>query len=114
MKKLKSFIIYALLFPMGIIAAAGANDTISFRVSGNCEMCKETIEDALDVKGVKSSDWNMETHVITVIFDADKINEEKIHELIAAAGYDTDKKKADEAAYKKLPKCCKYKVVPEK
>jgi Cu(I)/Ag(I) efflux system membrane fusion protein len=71
-------------------------------------MCKETIENALDVKGIKSADWNMETKKIKVIFDSEKITEVKIHQLIAASGYDTEDAKGNDKAYKELPDCCQY------
>ena len=82
--------------------------TLEFKVWGNCEMCKETIEKALDVKGVKSAIWNMETKLVKVIYDPAKINELKIHALIAATGYDTEENKGSDSAYKALPECCQY------
>lgn len=90
--------------------AAGTKhiETISFKVSGNCEMCKERIEEALDVKGVKKADWNMETGMVTIVFDPHTIEEDQLHQLIAKAGYDTEKVKAEEKAYKELPGCCQY------
>jgi copper chaperone CopZ len=81
---------------------------ITFKVWGNCEMCKSTIETALDVKGIKSADWNMESKMIQVVFNPEKMTEEKIHQLIAATGYDTEKSKGDDKAYKELPDCCQY------
>lgn len=93
--------------------AGAQNDTLTFTVSGNCEMCKETIESAVDVKGVVSANWNMDTHVMTVVYNPAKITEEKIHALIAASGYDTDKKKANEKVYKNLPGCCQYTRKPK-
>jgi len=81
---------------------------IEFKVWGNCEMCKETLETALDVKGIKSADWNMDSKKIKVEFDSEKISESKIHELIAASGYDTEKAKGSDKAYKDLPDCCQY------
>jgi mercuric ion binding protein len=86
----------------------GKNQTIKFKVWGNCEMCQKTIETSLDVKGVKSASWSTETNMINVVFNPEKITEDKLHELIAASGYDTDKKKGDDGVYKKLPDCCQY------
>lgn len=82
--------------------------TIQFKVYGNCEMCKATIEKALDVKGVKAANWNTETKLIEVVYVPAKITEEKIHELIAASGYDTEKAKASDKVYGDLHSCCKY------
>lgn len=96
-----------ILFPF-LGSAKADMDTLVFKVSGNCEMCKERIEDALDVKGVKTADWNQKTKMITVVYDKSKITEDKIHELITKAGYETSKKAADQDAYKELPGCCQY------
>lgn len=79
-----------------------------FKVFGNCEMCKKTIETALDVKGVKAASWSTESKMIEISYQADKISEDKLHELIAASGYDTEKKKGDDKAYGNLPGCCQY------
>jgi copper chaperone CopZ len=81
---------------------------LSFKVWGNCEMCKKTIETALDVKGIKSAEWNVDSKMIQVVFNPEKMTETKIHQLISASGYDTDKEKGDDKAYKELPDCCQY------
>jgi hypothetical protein len=44
-----------------------------------------------------------------VNYDAAKTSSLDIQKSIAAVGYDTQDVKADDAAYKKLPKCCQYK-----
>ena len=80
----------------------------SFKVWGNCEHCKQRIEKAAKTEGVKSAVWNEETKVITVTFNPSKINVDEIQQNIAKVGYDTEKYKADEAVYNKLPKCCQY------
>lgn len=82
--------------------------TTTFKVSGNCGMCKETIETAVKVAGVKSANWNEETQTIKVVYLPSKIGEEKLHQLIAASGYDTEKAKATDKAYNDLPGCCQY------
>ena len=80
-----------------------------FKVSGNCETCKKTIEKAAgSLDGVNAVDWNMETKQIHVSFNKDKTSLDKIHKAIANAGYDTDKEKASEEAYNNLPACCQY------
>ena len=82
--------------------------TESFKVSGNCDMCKSTIEKAAKVDGVSKAEWNKKTKVITLIYDPSKVKTEDVHKKIAAAGYDTEKVKADDKVYAKLPGCCKY------
>jgi len=76
-------------------------------VSGNCGMCKKNIENSIK-KDVKSAVWNKDTKVLTVKYDSDKISRDQIEQKIAAAGYDTEKYKASDAAYAKLNECCQY------
>lgn len=80
-----------------------------FKVSGNCEMCKSTIEKAAGgLEGVNVADWNIETKQMHVSFNSDKTSLDEIHKAIAAAGYDTEKEEASDEAYNKLPPCCQY------
>lgn len=87
---------------------AAADTTITFRVWGNCEMCKETIERAVDLKGVKKANWDQEKKMLSVTYNQAKINEEELHKRIAAEGYDTEKAKGDDNVYASLPDCCRY------
>ncbi len=83
--------------------------TETFGVNGNCGMCKTTIEGALKKqKGIASCNWDQSTKKLTVIYDEKIIKLEQIHQMVANAGYDTDKIKASDQAYNKLPGCCKY------
>jgi periplasmic mercuric ion binding protein len=94
-----------LFFATSVIAQTSE---ISFPVSGNCDMCKKRIENAVDVKGVKTAVWDMQTKMLTVKFQPSKIKEEEIKQRVAKAGYDTPGFSADEADYNKLPECCRY------
>ncbi len=89
-------------------SASSQTDTIRIKTSAQCEMCKNTIESDLSFeKGVKNSDLNMENKIITVIYNPEKTNPEKIMKAITKSGYDADSLKADAKAYKRLPDCCK-------
>jgi mercuric ion binding protein len=109
---MKTFKIIAvmLIAVLGVFSAEAKGDkkTIIFKVYGNCGMCKKNIETALSIKGVKSAEWNVETKMVEVVFSPDVITEEKIHQAIAKAGYDTDLVKAKDEDYKKLHTCCQY------
>lgn len=87
---------------------SGAVLQSNFKVWGNCEMCKETIEASLKADGITAADWDTETKIISVSYDSTKINIDAIGKNIAAAGYDNIKYKGDNAAYAELPDCCKY------
>lgn len=82
--------------------------TTQFKVWGNCEMCKETIEGALKVDGISKANWDTETKQIQVTYDSARITLDQIQKMIAASGYDTEKYKSDETAYHNLPECCQY------
>jgi copper chaperone CopZ len=82
--------------------------TATIKVYGNCGMCKKRIETALDYKGIKKAEWNTKTKELVVVYNSNKITEEKIHELVAAVGHDTDQAKAKQETYAALPFCCLY------
>lgn len=83
--------------------------TESFGVRGNCGMCKATIEKAaLSVPGVSKAIWDAVNKKVTVTYDSKKTNLDTIHKAIALSGYDTEKIKASETNYNKLPGCCQY------
>jgi len=78
-------------------------------VRGNCGMCKNTIEKAVNsLEGISNVNWDVEKKKIDVSFDETKTNEMAIHNAIAASGYDTEKVAGNEDAYKDLPGCCQY------
>ena len=82
--------------------------TDTFKVYGNCGMCKSRIEKASNADGVISASWNTETKMMTLVYDAAKVTAEKVQQKIAAVGHDTEKYTADDAVYEKLPGCCLY------
>ena len=79
------------------------------KVSGECDMCKDRIETAAKtVSGVKSAEWTAKKQMLHVEFDAAKTNSDAIQKAIAKVGHDTEKFKAPDDVYKKLPECCLY------
>lgn len=86
--------------------------TTSFTVYGECGMCKNRIEKALQVAGVKTASWNVDTKQLNVVYNPKVISLEKIHTLIAAVGHDTSKVKAEDKVYNALPGCCHYQRKP--
>ena len=81
----------------------------SIKVTGVCGMCKRRIETAVyGVAGVKDAAWDSKTQALKVSYDSKKATNETIQNRVAAAGHDTEKVKADDKAYGKLPDCCKY------
>ncbi|MBP8034145.1 MAG: heavy-metal-associated domain-containing protein [Bacteroidia bacterium] len=91
-----------------VMEVVNGMSTSTFKVWGNCDMCKETIESSLKVDGISKVDWNVDSKMITVSFDSTKINLEQIQKNIAAVGYDNVSYKGDDIAYNELPDCCQY------
>lgn len=84
-------------------------EELKIKTSSQCSMCKETIEKAMAFeKGVKTSELNLKTKILTVTYNPAKTTADKIRLAIGKVGYDADDVKADEAAYHKLPKCCQH------
>jgi len=87
----------------------GDHKTETFKVYGNCGMCKKTIEGSLkNVKGIEKADWNKETKMMEVTFDPEVISLKEIKQKIADVGYDTDEVRATNKAYNGLAGCCQY------
>lgn len=85
-------------------------EKISFTVYGNCNLCKETIEGAVDdLEGVYWSVWNVLTKQITVKYDSSLLSLDRIKREIAEVGYDSDEHRAEDDKYNSLNGCCKYK-----
>jgi outer membrane receptor for ferrienterochelin and colicins len=82
--------------------------TEKIKVDGVCGMCKERIEEALDIKGVKFAEWDEFYKVLTVRYNKTVITNDAIQQAVAAVGHDTEKYKASDAVYNKLHGCCKY------
>lgn len=87
---------------------SAASKTESFKVWGNCEMCKERIESTVKTAGATAAAWDSKTKLLSVTFDPSKTNRDSLSKKIAAVGHDTEKFKAPDEVYAKLPGCCKY------
>ncbi|MEJ7912221.1 MAG: cation transporter [Chitinophagaceae bacterium] len=119
MKKLKLFI--AALLLVAATSFTHAQDaeidihnfepkpiTTSFKVHGECNMCKSRIEKAVKITGVTSASWNVDNKELSLAYNPKVISIDKIHTLIAAVGHDTGKVKAEDKVYNALPGCCHY------
>lgn len=81
---------------------------IQIKTSVVCDMCKENIEKNLAFeKGVKKSVVDVNTKIVTVTYNPQKITPEEIRLAISKVGYDADDVAANTKAYKKLDDCCK-------
>jgi mercuric ion binding protein len=94
------------------ISVIGQDKTESFKVYGNCGMCKKRVETAAKLDGVSSAVWDVDTKMMTVTYKESTTNKEAIQKKIASVGHDTELFSADDKVYKKLPGCCLYERKP--
>ena len=83
-------------------------ETSTFKVFGNCGMCKSRIETALKVNGISAANWDVKTKMLSVTYNPHVISLDDIHKKIAAVGHDTEKIKAEDKTYTNLMGCCQY------
>lgn len=107
MKTIRIFSLAALFMALAVVAVAQTK-TETFKVSGNCGMCKSKIEKAAKDAGAKSAIWNADTKDLTISYKSSTTNTAKIQEMIASVGYDNVGATAPTDAYNKLHACCKY------
>ena len=107
MKTIRIFPLLAVCMSFAALSF-GQTKTETFKVSGNCGMCKTKIEKAAKEAGAKSAAWNKETKVLTITYSSQSTNTAKIQQKIADAGYDNSGFKATDEAYNKLHSCCQY------
>jgi hypothetical protein len=110
MKKLQQFILAAaLLISFAGCAAPIKNaKTETFRVAGNCDMCKSTIETAAARKGLAEATWNKDSKLLSLTYDSEKTSSKEVLQRVAYAGYDNEQFLAPDDVYAKLPECCRY------
>jgi periplasmic mercuric ion binding protein len=118
MKSLKFFLTLLFAAILGTTTSAQTHEhmntdkpkakTETFKVWGNCDMCKARIEKAVKAEGATSADWNTKTKLLTVTFDPAKNSVDTFSKKLATVGHDTEKYKATSEVYANLPACCQY------
>lgn len=107
---MKNLILLSISFAFTITSwsqKAPKTQSVNIQTSAQCGDCKSRIESILNyTKGVKSSDLNLETKVVLVVYRPKKTNYLAICKAIAEIGYDADATKANPQAVSALPKCC--------
>ena len=82
--------------------------TEKIKVWGKCSMCKARIEKTAKVQGVNAANWDLNSKVLTLVYNPSVVSSDAIQKKIAAVGHDTEKYTAPDEAYGKLDACCKY------
>jgi len=105
---MKKFFNLLLLISFIQVAYAQKKAEIVIQTSAQCRMCKERLEKALAYeKGVYSSNLDLKTKKIHIIYNPKKTNPERLRLVISKQGYQADDIKPDPFAYEQLPECCK-------
>ncbi|WP_158976792.1 heavy-metal-associated domain-containing protein [Cellulophaga sp. L1A9] len=108
MKSKLIYSVFTFFFILGL-HAQDKNKNVSFKVHGNCSMCKARIEKAaIKTKGVKFASWNASTKNFEMIFNENICTIDDVKKAIVKAGHDVDSLSAESEVYDKLPPCCKY------
>ena len=78
---MKKLIVLGLMLIGTASFAQNKNAKATLEVDGVCMMCKTRIEKAsIKTKGVKVANWDVKTHMLSLVFDERKTNLEKIKE----------------------------------
>lgn len=81
---------------------------VEIKTSAICEMCQHAIEYELTfTKGIKNAELDLDSKVVTVIYNGDKISADEIRKRITKIGYHADWMERDLVGYENLPFCCK-------
>lgn len=107
-------ILISLFFSMQTIAQEQENTAnIKIKSSVICGSCKSRIEQNMTyVKGVKEVSVNLSSKEVSIDYNPKKTTPEALKIAITKIGYDADDLIADDAAYSKLPACCKKDAAP--
>ncbi|RYY48899.1 MAG: cation transporter [Chitinophagaceae bacterium] len=109
MKSFRFLLLSASMFASSsLVAQSSEVKTDTIKVAGECGMCKNRIQKALKLEGISEAIWDTETKFLTITYSPDKISNNEIQKKVAAVGHDTEKYKAEDAVYSKLPSCCRY------
>ncbi len=107
--KTKVLILMTGILLVGMSAFAMGKKTEKINVAGKCGMCETRIEKtAAAIDGVTKANYDLKAKKLSVTYDDKKTNVDAIEKALAKVGHDTDKYKADDAVYNKLPGCCHY------
>ncbi len=82
--------------------------TATVKVFGNTPAAKTIIEQEGKAGKNAQVEWNQETKIATITYDASKTNEDEVLKRIALAGFDSEKFLAPDDVYAKLPKADQY------
>lgn len=110
MKSISAIAMVGLVVLTNIATYAQINNakTVSVKVFGNTAAAKTAIEEEGNIKKTAQVDWNQQTKMAAITYDASKTTTDEVLKRIALAGYDSEKFLAPDDVYAKLPKAEQY------
>jgi copper chaperone CopZ len=109
---MKNSLLMLLVLALVSFSSQAQSDTkkkSTFKVYGNCGMCKSKIEGAVKGKaGIYVASWDTKSKKMSITYNPKKTTLAAIKQKIADAGYDSESHRAKKATYDKLHGCCKY------
>ncbi len=108
MKTIKPFSVIITCLFLTFSATAQQVRSDSFKVQGECGMCKKKIENAAKKAGATYAEWSPVTKTLNVSYNTSLSSVAVLQQAIAKTGYYTPGYKATEEAYNALDECCKY------
>lgn len=100
--------IIAACFILSTFSVQAQKTDTTLIVNGVCGMCERIIEKAALIKGVSVADWDVDTKILKLSYNQEKVKLAEINKSIIASGYDTEMETASDEAYNKLHGCCHY------
>ena len=97
---------------IAVASFAQSDTTVTLKVYGVCAaFCKPRIETAAKGKGVLSASWDVDTKMLTLVYNPSKTTLDKVQKRILDVGHDVENKKAKDIIYQSLPPCCYYREI---
>lgn len=116
---MKSFVSTFVLIAALSLAVTAAEKVkfkvISIHTSAICGSCKVRIEKTLKaIDGVDEAILNLNTKVVKVKYNPEKVSPGIVRNAISEVGYDADDVKKNESSFAKLPQCCQVAMPGDK
>ena len=105
---MKKILLYTMFILWSVSVNAQSVTHESFHAKGDCEMCKERIEEVAKKLGAKNVQYNLSKQLLSFNIDTKKTSKATIEKAVADAGHDTEHFSAPEEVYSQLPDCCHY------
>ncbi len=106
MKTIKIILTSLFVFVLAFNATAQTHD--HSKMNSDHSATKSETFKTVKVEGVSTALWDEKSQLITVTIDPAKTSKDVLSKKLATAGHDTEKFKATDEAYAKLPGCCYY------